>query len=74
MRRVLVVAGPAADGTQAGKLIEGIRARNASLPTKVMTPTPTPSSKAEEEAGMEAVIPPRSNRKNLPDTTDISIS
>ena len=58
--RVLVTAGPTADCTQAGELIRDIRA-GALLADRGYDTNEI--VEAAQNAGMEAVIPPRSNRK-----------
>ena len=58
--RMVVTAGPAADCTQARKLVEGIDADNLIADKGYDT---NEIIKLAEDAGMQIVIPPKKNRK-----------
>ena len=57
---MLITAGPVADCTQAGELIEGFKAEVLFADKAYDSDAIVETAKA---AGMEVVIPPRSNRK-----------
>ena len=58
--RVIVTSGTIADSSQVGKLIRGIEAKSLLADRGYDT---NAVLKTVEEAGIEAVIPPKSNRK-----------
>ena len=59
--RIIITAGPVADCTQAGGLIEGIEAQTLIADKGYDTNAIVAMAR---EAGMEVVIPPKSNRKS----------
>ena len=60
--RVIITAGPTADCTQAGQLIEGLDAQNLLADRGYDSDAIVNQAEAQ---GMTAVIPPRKNRKEL---------